>query len=225
MDAALAGRVAVVEGVDLDHDGAFHVAVTLEDDPGRDLGEARFPGHRFFFSVDEVEPLDDGPAPARKRVLVAGIGNVFLGDDGFGVAVAARLARRDLPPEVAVVDFGIRGMDLAFALQDGYEAVVFVDASPRGEKPGTLSVVEPRLDAGAAAVPEAHGMDPVRVLALAQSLGALPARTLVVACEPETVMTGEPDEDLVGELSAPVRAALDDAVRLVESVVDDLLRR
>ena len=95
----------------------MHLAVVVEDDPGRDLGERRQPGHRFFFAPDEVEPLP-APAPAAPavRVLVAGIGNVFLGDDGFGVALAGRLARRELPAGVEVVDFGIRGMDLAYAL-------------------------------------------------------------------------------------------------------------
>src|SRR5439155_13673490 len=79
----------------------------------------------------------------RPRVLVAGVGNIFLGDDAFGVEVAQRLARRALPPEVRVVDFGIRGLDLTYALLDGYEAVILVDAAPRGGRPGTLYVLEP----------------------------------------------------------------------------------
>ena len=113
------------------------------------LGEGRFPGHRFFFALDEVEPLGGvaAAAPAPARILVAGIGNIFLGDDGFGVEVARRLAERERAPGVDVVDFGIRGMDLAYALQ-GYDAVVFVDAAPRGERPGTLSVVQPDPEPG-----------------------------------------------------------------------------
>ena len=77
-------------------------------------------------------------------ILVAGIGNIFRGDDGFGVEVVLRLARRSLPAEVSVVDFGIRGIDLTYALMDGYDAVVMVDTMRRGEAPGTVSVIEPR---------------------------------------------------------------------------------
>jgi hydrogenase maturation protease len=154
-------------------------------------------------------------------VLVAGIGNVFLGDDGFGVEVARRLARRDLPPGVDVADFGIRGMDLAYALQADYDAVVFVDTAPRGEAPGTISVIEPELDEDEAVI-DTHGMDPVRVLGLARALGRVPPRVLVVACEPERIVHGEHDEDLVGELSPTVQAAVDEAVPLVESVVGEL---
>ena len=174
-DLALAGRTAVVEAVEEDLEGGVHLAVTLDDDPGRDLGEARFLGHRFFFRPDEVELLggaEDVDA-ATPRILVAGIGNIFLGDDGFGVAVAGRLVGSELPEGVDVADFGIRGMDLAYALQAGYEAVVFVDAASRGEQPGTISVIEPELDDGEVAI-DTHGMDPVRVLGLARALGRVP---------------------------------------------------
>src|SRR5919112_6587877 len=85
-DLVLAGRTAVIEGIDQDLDGNLQLAVTVDDDPGRDLGERRQPGHRFFFSPEEVEPLEDRGQILRSRILVAGIGNVFLGDDGFGVA-------------------------------------------------------------------------------------------------------------------------------------------
>jgi hydrogenase maturation protease len=220
-DLVLAGRTAVVEGIEQDTDGNVQLALTVEDDPGRDLGDMRQPGHRFFFSPDEVEPLGTEaaePAPAR-RILVAGIGNVFLGDDGFGVALAGRLARQQLPPGVEVVDYGIRGMDLAYALS-GYDVVVLLDATPRGEPPGTLYVIEPEVDSGAVA-PDAHGMDPMKVLALAGALGGAVPRTLVVGCEPLTRMTGEED-DVVADLSEPVRAALDPAVKLVGSVLEDL---
>lgn len=216
-DVVLTGRTAVVEGIDQDLDGNLQLAVTVEDDPGRDLGERRLPGHRFFFSPDEVEPLvgEPAPAPATARVLVAGIGNVFLGDDGFGVALAGRLARGEPRPGVDVVDFGIRGMDLAYALLGDYEAAILLDAAPRGEPPGTLYVIEPEVDEESELPPDAHGMDPVRVLALARALGGTPPRTLVVGCEPQS-------EDNVGVLSEPVRAALDEGVRLVESLLDEL---
>jgi hydrogenase maturation protease len=156
------------------------------------------------------------------RILVAGIGNIFLGDDAFGVEVANLLAERELPAGVDVRDFGIRGMDLAYALQDGYDAVIFVDAAPRGEVPGTLSVIEPEIDLDEVVL-DTHGMDPLRVLALAHALGGVPPRVLVVACEPESVVHAEHDDELVGELSTPVRAAVDPAATLVQSVVDDVL--
>jgi hydrogenase maturation protease len=223
-DLALADRLAVVEGIDEDADGKLHVSVTLDDDPGRDLGAARILGHRFFFGLDEVEPVEgeEDAVAVRARILVAGVGNIFLGDDGFGVEVARRLGTRALPEGVEVVDFGIRGMDLAYALQDEYDTVVFVDAAPRGEVPGTVSLIEPELDLDEVVL-DTHGMDPLRVLGLARTLGRVPERVLVVACEPELVVDGEHDEDLVGELSAPVSAAVDQAVELVSSLVAELV--
>jgi hydrogenase maturation protease len=219
-DQAIAGKVAVVDRVDEDMEGLVQLAVVVEDDPGRDMGEMRQPGHRFFFSPEEVEPLAGQPRPAM-RVLVAGIGNIFMGDDGFGVEVARRLAGRELPGGVEVADFGIRGMDLMYALGEGYDAAVFVDAVPHGEPPGTLSVIEPDVEGGVGPL-DAHGMDPVKVLALARQLGHVPDRILVVGCEPAVRMTGD-EEELVGELSEPVRAAVPEAVRIVESTVQELL--
>ncbi|MEV5408872.1 hydrogenase maturation protease [Thermopolyspora sp. NPDC052614] len=227
LDATLDGRVAVVDSVEQDESGAIQLAVTLADDPGRDLGEAGLPGHRFFYAPSEVEPLGDDAG--RARVLVAGVGNVFLGDDGFGVEVVRLLASRPLPAGVDVVDFGIRGMDLVYALQRGYDSVIFVDAAPRGERPGTLTVLEvdpadPHLCAGVASV-ETHGMDPVRVLRLAAELGPAPRRVLILACEPATVPSGGPDEDLVTDLSEPVRAAVETAVDLAGELARDLAGR
>jgi hydrogenase maturation protease len=219
-DRAVAGKVAVVDRVDEDMEGSVQLAVVVEDDPGRDLGEMRQPGHRFFFSPEEVEPLAGRPQPAA-RVLVAGIGNIFMGDDAFGVEVARRLAERPLPAGVDVGDFGIRGIDLMYALGEGYDAAVFVDAVPRGESPGTLSVIEPELEEGDATI-DAHGMDPVKVMSLARQVGNVPERILVVGCEPAVRMTGD-EEEVVGELSEPVRAAIDDAVGLVESVIKELM--
>jgi hydrogenase maturation protease len=220
-DQAIAGKVAVVDRVDEDMEGLVQLAVVVEDDPGRDLGEMRQPGHRFFFSPEEVEPLAGQAEPAT-RVLVAGIGNIFMADDAFGVEVARRLAERDLPPGVEVGDFGIRGIDLMYALGEGWDAAVFVDALPRGEAPGTLFVIEPEPEDGAVAL-DAHGMDPVKVLSLARQVGDVPERVLVVGCEPAVRMTGA-EEEVVGELSEPVRAAIDEAVALVESVVQELLK-
>jgi hydrogenase maturation protease len=205
-DIALAGRTAVVEEVVENMEGQVQLAVSVDDDPGRDLGQY---GHRFFFGPEEVEPL-----PA--RVLVAGIGNVFLGDDGFGVAVAEALAASEWPDGVHVEDFGIRGMDLAYALA-GYDVAILVDAVPRGGAPGTLYVIEPELGDDEVGL-DAHEMNPVAVLALARTLGGPLPRVLVVGCEPATRMTGEEDE-VVAELSEPVRAAVGEAVRMVESLV------
>lgn len=218
-DVVLAGRTAVVASLEWDMEDRVQLAVTADDDPGRDLGEARMPGHRFFFMPEEVEPLADD------RILVAGIGNVFLGDDGFGVELAGLLVRRELPAGVRVVDYGIRGMDLAYALQDGWDTVVLLDATPRGQAPGTLYVIEAEPgDGDGDGGFDAHGMDPAKVLALARRLGpadgVLP-RILVVGCEPETRMSGD-EEDVVAELSVPVRAALDEAVTLVVSLLAEL---
>ncbi|MCW3056782.1 MAG: hydrogenase maturation protease [Solirubrobacterales bacterium] len=224
-EVALEGRTATVHEVLEDYEGRIQLAVTVDEDPGQDLGVLRRPGHRFFFDPLEVEPLDSSAAESMPaaRVLVAGVGNVFLGDDGWGVALASRLAARTLAPGVEVVDFGIRGMDLAYAMQDGYGVVVMLDATPRGELPGTLYVIEPELDQIDMTV-DAHGMDPAKVLALARTLGAetLP-RTLIVGCEPQNVMSDE-EEFIVGQLSEPVQASLDPAVGLVEELLADLTR-
>jgi hydrogenase maturation protease len=226
-DTALDGMTAVVEGIEQDMEGRVQLVVVIDDDPGRDLGMRRQPGHRFFFALEEVEPISpeepvQGARATGLRVLVAGIGNVFLGDDGWGVALADRLARRELPAGVEVVDYGIRGLDLAYAMADGgYGAVVLLDAAPRGEAPGTLYVIEPEVDATAVAI-DTHGMDPVKVLAMVHGIGADPPRTLVVGCEPANRLGAEADE-FVAELSEPVRAMLPEAERLVESLLDELI--
>ncbi|WP_406431370.1 hydrogenase maturation protease [Streptomyces sp. NBC_00631] len=157
------------------------------------------------------------------RLLVAGVGNIFLGDDAFGPEVIRALEQRPLPPEVQVRDFGIRGMDLAYTLLDGWPVVVLVDAAVRGERPGTLSLVEPELpDGRPAAPPEAHGMDPAKVLALAAHLGDEPLpRVLVLACEPGELPRG--DEDIAPGLSAPVREAVGRAVEALHALAPALL--
>ncbi len=157
-----------------------------------------------------------------RRVLVAGVGNIFLGDDGFGVEVVRRLAGRELPEGVEVVDFGIRGMDLAYALQDDYEVVVFVDATPRGQEPGTVYLLEPEIEEDGEVSLDTHGMDPVKVIKFARALGAKPTRTLVVGCEPQVVVSGEDYDDMLMELSEPVRAAVEEAAKLVESLVEEI---
>ena len=157
-----------------------------------------------------------------KRVLVAGIGNIFLADDGFGVEVVRRLSERELPEDVEVADFGIRGLDLAYALMDPYEAVVFVDALPRGEEPGTVYLIEPEVEDGGEIALDTHGMDPVKVIRFARAMGAEIPRTLVVGCEPQNILSGENYDDMLMELSEPVLAAVDEAAKLVQSLVEDM---
>jgi len=158
----------------------------------------------------------------RRRVLVAGVGNIFLGDDGFGVEVVKRLAGREVPEGVDVVDFGIRGMDLAYALQDDYDLVIFVDATPRGEKPGTVYLIEPEIEEDGGVALDTHGMDPVKVMKLSRVLGARPTRTLVVGCEPQVILSGEDYDDMLMQLSEPVLAAVEEAAKLVESLVEEI---
>lgn len=154
------------------------------------------------------------------RILVACIGNIFFGDDGFGVEVARALSQRTLPDAVLVGDFGIRGFDLVYALMDGYEVTIFVDAAPRGERPGTLYVIEPdlseleQLDAQQVLV-EPHGMNPLKVLRMARSMGTDFKKILIVGCEPATL---GPEEGQMG-LSDPVAAVISDAADMVESLV------
>ena len=153
------------------------------------------------------------------RVLVAGIGNVFLGDDGFGVEVVRRLDPGTLPDGIDVADYGIRGVHLAFDLLDGrHDALVLVDAVPLDEPPGTLAVLEAPVDADPAGSPavDGHGMTPMAVLDLLRTLGGSLRRAVVVGCRPAVL-----DEAL--GLSPPVQAAVEPAVRLVAEVVHELL--
>ena len=136
-----------------------------------------------------------------KRILVAGIGNSWLSDDGFGGAVVERLGARELPPEAAVFDFGTGGLDLAYEIMRGYDAVIFVDVSRQGGEPGTLYVMEALEDEVDAGIEDGqllnpHGMDPQTVLRFVKTLGAWPGKVLIVACEPAVVE--EMGRDAVG---------------------------
>ncbi len=157
------------------------------------------------------------------RVLIAGVGNIFLGDDGFGVEVARRLAAAGLPDWVHVVDYGIRGMHLAYDLANGYESAILVDATPRGGAPGTVYVIEPDLTGVAAGAGEnagltdnpmfnAHGMQPDVVFGMLGVLDAGGRQILVVGCEPASVDYG------IG-LSQPVADAVGQAVRVVRDLI------
>ena len=163
-----------------------------------------------------------------RRMLIAGVGNIFLGDDGFGVEVANRLSTAGLPDWVRVADYGISGMHLAYDLADGFETTILVDATPRGGDPGTVYVME--LDPNATAAPSAptataapepgrgiplldgHGMQPDVVFGMLNLLGAEAGRVLLVGCEPASI------DERIG-LSEPVTAAVDEAVRIVLDLV------
>jgi hydrogenase maturation protease len=228
-DIALKGKIAVVESIEQDYEGKMHVCVVVDDDPGRDIGLMRQPGHRFFFAAGEVEPVPPGELAVEatpKRILIAGVGNIFLADDGFGVEVAGRLANHTFPAGVRVADFGIRGFDLAYALMEGYETTILVDAYPGdGEgQPGTLFVVEPDLNElnsreARAGFIEPHAMNPFNVLRMAMNMGGELKHILLVGCVPATL---GPEEGQMG-LSEPVIAAVDHAVSLVDSLVTRIL--
>ena len=152
-----------------------------------------------------------------RRILVAGVGNVLNGDDGFGVELAWRLAKRALPPGVKVIETGIGGMSLVQELMQGYDAVLLLDAHQAGGPPGTLRLLEPTLPDLSALdahqlrdyFADTHYATPLRALALAVRLGCLPAQVAIVGCEPQ------PCEGLQCRLSPAVAASLDAAERMV----------
>ncbi len=154
------------------------------------------------------------------RILIAGIGNIFFGDDAFGVEVVRQLSEHRLPEQVQVMDFGIRSYDLAYALTEPYEAVILVDAVPRAKPPGTTFLLElaaAELPKAGLEAPDAHGLNPVSVLQLAQSFGGVQAKLFLVGCEPAALET-----DQIG-LSAVVQAAVPRALELIDSLVSELL--
>lgn len=153
----------------------------------------------------------------KARVLVAGIGNIFLGDDGFGCEVARRLAAEgQLRGSIRVVDYGIRGMHLAYDLLDGYAALVIVDALPAAKEPGELTLLEVGPDDVGSTPLDAHSMDPVSVLASLGSLGGELPRTYVVGCQPANVEEG------IG-LTPAVEKAVPAAMAMVTRLTADLL--
>jgi hydrogenase maturation protease len=156
-----------------------------------------------------------------KRILVAGIGNAWLRDDGFGGEVATRLGERELPAEAAVFDFGTGGLDLAYEVMRGYDALILLDVSRQGGEPGTLYVMEADEDDVEAGIEDGqvlnpHGMDPQTVLRFVKTLGAWPGKVVVIACEPAVV------EEMGFGLSDEVAGAVDAAVDLVLETVEQL---
>jgi hydrogenase maturation protease len=160
-------------------------------------------------------------------ILVAGVGNIFLGDDAFGVEVVRSLTARPLPENVSVKDFGIRGFDLAYKLLDPWDTVILVDALPRGKTPGTLYALKPNLatladPASPAMTLNPHGMDPLRVLNLAASMGTIPGQVYVVGCEPNDF--GDELEGRMG-LSPPVQAVVEEACNMVEELIGRIIAK
>ncbi len=162
-------------------------------------------------------------AERTKQILVAGIGNAWLRDDGFGGEVAKLLGERELPAGVHVMDFGSGGLDLAYEVMRGYDALILIDVSRQGERPGTLYVMEAdpqdvdaEIEDGQMLDP--HGMDPQTVLRFVKYVGGWPGRVFVVACEPEVV------EDVGFGLSEPVSAALERAAEVVLETVAEIGR-
>ena len=156
-----------------------------------------------------------------KRILVAGIGNAWLKDDGFGGAVAERLSKRELPAEAAVFDFGTGGLDLAYEVMRGYDGLILIDVSRQGGEPGTLYVMEANEDEVEAGLEDGqvinpHAMDPQTVLRFVKSLGAWPGKVVVIACEPTEV------EEMGMGLSPAVEVAVEGAIDLVLGTIEEL---
>jgi hydrogenase maturation protease len=160
-------------------------------------------------------------AAPEKQILVAGIGNAWLGDDGFGGEVVKRLEARELPSGVTVADFGIGGLDLAYEVMRGYDGLVLIDVSRQGGEPGTLYVMEPDEEDIAAGIEDGelldpHGMDPQTVLRFVRAVGGWPGKVVVIACEPAVV------EEMGIGLSAGVSAAVEHAAELVATTIEEL---
>jgi hydrogenase maturation protease len=159
-----------------------------------------------------------------QKVLIAGIGNIFLGDDAFGVEVVRRLSGREIPDGVQVSDFGIRGFDLAYALMGDQDVTILVDAMPRGGEPGTLYRLEAdsrKIEENAVPV-ETHGMNPSNVLAMVRAMGGEPRRVLILGCEPKSLEPSEEGETGLMALSPEVASAVEEAVSMVESMVAEI---
>ncbi|PWT75746.1 MAG: hydrogenase maturation protease [Proteobacteria bacterium] len=160
----------------------------------------------------------------KARILVAGIGNIFLGDDAFGSEVARRLQQSCRPAQVRIEDFGIRGFDLAFALLEGYELTIMIDAAPRGGTPGTLYQIAPDFEAldelnETEMTIETHGMNPMKVLTMVKSMGGVCKRTILIGCEPAALAS----EDGQMGLSPAVEAAIPEAIRMVKELITEVL--
>lgn len=156
-----------------------------------------------------------------KQILVAGVGNAWLQDDAFGGECARRLEARGVPDGVTVMDFGTGGLDLAYEVMRGYDALVLLDASRQGGAPGTLYVLEPDMEDLSRPIEDGdvinpHGMDPQTMLRFVGAIGGFSGRVVVIGCEP-----GEVDDVGLG-LTAPVEEAVDRALALVAETLGEL---
>ena len=150
------------------------------------------------------------------KILVAGIGNIFLGDDAFGVEVVRRMGAQRVSDSVRVVDFGIRSYDLAYSLMEDWDHVILVDAISRGGQPGTVYVIEPDLENLGEPDLDAHSMNPESVLRMVQALGGKMKHILVLGCEPATV---DASDDGQFALSRPVESAVDRAIQIIREII------
>jgi hydrogenase maturation protease len=195
-----------------------------QDEPPSDTT----PKHAFQQSASELAARDiepnflRGPTSERvRRILVAGIGNAWMGDDGFGAEVVKRLGEIELPRGVAVMDFGTGGLNLAYEVMRGYDALMILDISEQGGTPGTLYVIEADEDSVQAGIEDGdtlnpHGMDPKTMLRFVKSIGAWPGKVVVIACEPQTVA------EIGFKLSESVAGAVEPAVELVLTTIAEL---
>jgi hydrogenase maturation protease len=197
-----------------------------QDEPPSDTT----PKHAFQQTASELSSqkvelnfLDPPPPNAERvrKILIAGIGNAWMGDDGFGSEVVKRLGETELPHGVAVMDFGTGGLNLAYEVMRGYDALMILDISEQGGTPGTLYVIEADVDAVDGNIQDGdtlnpHGMDPKTMLRFVKSIGAWPGKVVVIACEPQTVA------EIGFKLSESVAGAVEPAVELVLKTIAEL---
>ena len=218
-DNVWADRQATIERIYRDYEDGYHIAVTVDDDPGQEL--MRDIGRYLYFKPAEVDGPRDVTKKLEKQILIAGVGNAWLQDDAFGGEVARRLRERELPSGVSVMDVGTSGLDLAYEVMRGYSALVIVDVSKQGGEPGTLYVIDVDRDDVPAEIEDGesidpHSMDPMTMLRFVRVTGGWPGRVQVIACEPAEV-----DEVGLG-LTPAVEAAVDRAIALVLETVEEL---
>jgi hydrogenase maturation protease len=197
-----------------------------QDEPPQDTT----PKHAFERTASELSNQAvelnflNPPAPDAERVrkiLIAGVGNAWMGDDGFGAEVVSRLGEAELPSGVAVMDFGTGGLNLAYEVMRGYDALMILDISEQGGAPGTLYVIEASEDSIEAGIEDGdtlnpHGMDPKTMLRFVKSIGAWPGKVVVIACEPQVVA------EIGFQLSESVAGAVEPAVELVLKTIAEL---
>ena len=232
LDIALRGQIAIIESIEEDYEGAQHICVVIEDDPGRDLGMMRQPGHRFFFTpggngtppaVTATAAEANGRKAVKPTILVAGIGNIFLGDDAFGVEVVRRLHERAICPRkcassTSAFAASIWLMPCRMATRPPSSSMHFL-TDKRPEPSPSSNRMHSEIAAAPDSLVEAHSMHPLNVLRMAAAMNGSLNRVLLVGCEPASLGG---DEGYMG-LSEPVEAAVEEAVNATEALVRRLL--